>query len=122
MKNTKKVLFLSLVILGGMFFVGQAQAASTGWNIDSLTSYGLSSASIKDILVNILNWILGILGIAGVIGFAISGFMYLLAAGNETMTGNAKKAMTASILGVVVGLSGLVIIQAVDMALNATTF
>ena len=101
---------------------GSSSNASSGWNIDSLSSFGLPEASIYQIVVNLLNWILAILGIAGVIGFAISGLMYLFAAGNEDMVGKAKKAMTASILGVIVGLSGLVVINAIDAALNAFSF
>lgn len=117
MNKTKKILSLAVIVLGGIFSTGIAWAAS--WNVDELSSLsGLPSTSIYDIAVNLLDWLLAILGIAGVIGFVISGLMYLLAAGNETMVGNAKKAMVASILGVIVGLSGLVIIYAVEAALS----
>ncbi len=106
----------------GIAYSTSSSAQGAGWNIESLTSFGLPDASIYDIISNILYWLLAILGIAGVIGFAISGLMYLLAAGDEGRVGDAKKAMTASILGIIVGLSGLVIIQAVDAALNGFWF
>jgi hypothetical protein len=44
--------------------------------------------------------------------------MYLIAAGDDTMITRAKKAMTYSIVGVVVGLAGLVIISAVNAILS----
>jgi hypothetical protein len=117
MNKIKKILSLTTIVLGSVFSASFALAA--GWNVDELSSLsGLPSTSIYDIVVNLLDWLLSILGIAGVIGFVIAGLMYLLAAGNETMTGNAKKAMVASILGVIVGLSGLVIIYAVEAALS----
>lgn len=57
------------------------------------------------------------MGIVGVIGFAIAGIMYLTSAGQEEQIKLAKKAMVNSILGVVVAISGLVIIYAADALL-----
>jgi len=120
----KKIFAWLLVIFLGVLNVNIALAASSasgdGWNLDDLSEFNLPDSSILEIVTNLLNWILSILGIAGVIGFALAGTMYLLSAGNSTMTDNAKKAMLASILGVIIGLSGLVIIQAVNMALGGS--
>jgi len=44
----------------------------------------------------------------------------LTAAGSVDQEKRAKKAMTMSIIGVIVGISGLVIIYAIDKILNAT--
>ena len=59
----------------------------------------LPSASLTDIITSIMNWLLMIVGIIGVIGFVISGIMYLTAAGDENRIGTAKKAMINSIIG-----------------------
>jgi len=72
---------------------------------------GLSSNSVFNIISNIMYWLLAIVGIVGVIGFAIAGLLYLTAAGDETRIGQAKSAMVASILGVIVALAGLVALQ-----------
>ena len=71
-----------------------------------------------------MNWMLGIVGILGVIGFAIAGILYLTAAGDEDRIATAKKAMTWSIVGVVVALLGLVILKAAESMLggSSTTF
>ena len=82
-------------------------------------SYGLPSQTIYGIIQNILLWLLSILGIVGIIGFAISGIMYLLAAGDDNMIDRAKKGMTYSIIGIIVGLAGFVVIQAIQAMLNA---
>lgn len=114
--KTNKIISLSAIVCGGLSLA--AVTLAQGWNIEELSSIsGLPDTPIYNIILNLLNWLLAILGIAGIIGFALAGVMYLLSAGNQTMTDNAKKAMTASILGVIVGLSGLVIIYAVDAAL-----
>jgi len=65
---------------------------------------------------------LGIFAFFGVVGFTISGIMYLVSTGNEEMITKAKKYMLYSIIGVVVGLSGWVIIQAADALLDASFF
>ncbi|PIU77745.1 MAG: hypothetical protein COS72_04480 [Candidatus Moranbacteria bacterium CG06_land_8_20_14_3_00_43_56] len=64
-------------------------------------------------------WALGLLGFFAVIGFVISGIMYLVAAGDEEQQKKAKKAMYYSITGVIVGLIGLVVIYAVQKMLGA---
>ncbi len=92
----------------------------TGWNIGDLMGYGLPSGSISGIIKNLLSWLLMIFGFLGLIGFVISGIMYVLSAGNEGMIDKAKTAMTYSAIGIIVGLVGLIIIQAITIALNAT--
>jgi len=86
------------------------------------SSSGLPSESILGIVQNILYWLLGILSAVALIGFIISGIMYLTAAGDETQAGKAKKAMLYSIIGVIVGLSGFVIYQAAMYMLNGQSF
>lgn len=79
----------------------------------------LPSAPIFEIIRKIMLWALGILGFFAVIGFVISGVMYLVAAGDEESQKKAKKAMYYSITGVIVGLVGLVVIYAVQRMLGA---
>ncbi|MFA4817689.1 MAG: pilin [Parcubacteria group bacterium] len=93
-------------------------AASGGWSLGNISGFGLPSGSIWRIVTNILVWMLGLFGIIGILGFLISGIIYLTAAGDEDRMGYAKRAMQYSIIGVIVGLVGFVIIQAIDYALN----
>jgi amino acid permease len=112
--------FLGTLLFVLMFFlVFGCGDVSANWNADELTNYGLPSGSVYNIIREILNWLLGVLGFIGVISFAISGIMYLVSAGNDDMTKKAKNAMKFSIIGVIVALSGVVAIQAVDQILNA---
>jgi hypothetical protein len=113
MKNKKLVSLLALTII--LF-----PSITLAWTLPG--NYGLPNNSIAAIVQNFARWILITLGIIGIIGFVISGIMYLLSAGNDNMIEKAKKAMVASIIGVIVGLAGLVVIRAVEAALNATIF
>ncbi len=74
---------------------------------------------VKGIFENIANWLLSIIGIIALIGFVISGFQYYLVATDEKMMETAKKTMTASIIGLVIALSGFIVIYTIDAVLNA---
>ncbi len=89
-----------------------------GWNPGNYAMFGLPEGRIYDIIYNFLFWILALFGAFGLIGFVISGIMYLTSAGDDTQIEKAKKAMKWSLVGVIVGLAGLVIILAVDELLS----
>lgn len=81
---------------------------------------GLSQLSISSIIVRVMNWLLIILGSIAIIAFVISGIQYLTAAGNDERMEAGKKNMQYSIIGVIIALSGLVIVFAIDRALFGT--
>jgi len=83
--------------------------------------YGLPEGSIYDILSNILFWLLSIFAVLGIVGFVISGIFYLISAGDEGMADKGKDGMKWSIIGVIVGLSGYVVMKAVEAMLKGTS-
>jgi hypothetical protein len=82
------------------------------------TDSGLPSSGVDSIVSNLMFWMLSLVGFLAVIGFIISGILYLTAAGNDGQIKTAKTAMTWSIVGVIVALVGYVVIQAVDLWLG----
>ena len=86
------------------------------------TGTGLSDRPIIDIVENLMNWLLGLFGLLGIIAFVISGIQYLTAAGDENQAETAKRNMKFSIIGVIVALSGWIIINAIDSALRGSPF
>lgn len=90
-----------------------------GWALSN--PYGLPEGSLLGIASNLLFWLLAIFAILGVIGFVLSGIWYLLAAGDEGMADKGKEGMKASIIGIIVGLSGFIIMQAVNMLLGGSS-
>ena len=80
---------------------------------------GLPTGSVTGIIENIMKWLLTMVGILGVIGFVISGILYLTSGGNEDQINRAKRAMIYSIVGVLVALLGLVIFAAMQRMLSA---
>jgi hypothetical protein len=85
------------------------------------TTTGLSEASITDILLNFSDWVMGIFSVVSIMAFVISGIQYLSSAGSDDMIKTAKRNLTWSIVGVLVGLSGLVIVNAVTGALSGSS-
>jgi len=99
--------------------------AQSGWtqglaNI-SKDKTGLSDTPIITLVGNILLWLLGGFGIVGVIGFVIAGILYITAFGDTTKMETAKNAMYYSIIGVIIGLAGLVVIKAASTLLGGAT-
>jgi len=80
----------------------------------------LPGGSLMEIVTGIMKWLLTAVGIAGVIGFAISGILYLTAAGDEDRIKTAKRAMVNSIIGVIVALVGVVALSAANAMLKGT--
>jgi len=67
-------------------------------------------------------WLLAIFGVLGVIGFLVSGVMYLISFGDDDMMKRAKNGMMYSIYGIIVGLMGLIVIRASYSLLNGGAF
>ena len=114
MKNKIKLIGVTLIS-------GITSFPMIAWGAFSTPSdTGLPTGSLMGIISNIMQWLLTAIGIAGVIGFAISGLLYLTAAGDEKKIGDAKKAMLASITGVIVALVGVVALKAAQGMLGGS--
>lgn len=82
---------------------------------------GLSSTSVSDILVNFMNWLLGIFGFFSVIAFVVSGIQYLTAAGDDDQITTAKRNTKYSIIGIIIALSGFVVFTAIMTAFKGVS-
>ena len=98
----------------------QISGAWTTGREDKAGGQGLPKGTITEIVFNLAAWLLILLGSIAVIGFVISGILYLTASGDEERMEKAKKGMIYSVIGVIVGLLGYVVVQAVDSWLDVT--
>ncbi len=123
MKNIASLaLVLAIVVLPQVAF--GAGNTTDGWNTGLNTnanSIGVSKKTPTDIIKNVINYALAIIGFLGVLGFIISGIMYLVSAGDEGAAEKAKGYMVNSIIGVVVALLGFVIMNAVSTLLETNS-
>ncbi len=75
---------------------------------------GVTILPFSAILIRLMQWMLSLVSIFAIIAFVISGFMYLTSAGDEEQAKIAKKAFTYALIGLIVAISGLVVIRAVS--------
>ncbi len=115
----------ALVFVPGISLAGVAPTIGGGWSTGqanvAASNLPYSVNGVYGIISNTLSWLLAVLGFIAVMGFVISGIQYLLAAGDEGMAERAKNAMKYSLIGVIVGLMGYVVIRAINSWLAAST-
>lgn len=117
----KKNLHLFLwVLIGAALFPRKSLAIITGGTFLPINP-GLPDpvGGVYGIIHNLLMWLLAMFGVLGVLGFVLSGIFYLTAAGDEGQIKKAKSIATNSIVGIIVGLSGVIIVQAIQRMLEA---
>lgn len=83
-------------------------ATVLGWGVPEVVA---PAPGIAEILLRVLNFLLGIVGILAIIMLVAGGIMFLGAAGDTTRIGTAKKIVTFALLGIVVALASLVIVR-----------
>ena len=105
-------------LLAPMIALGDVATDPAGGFSDAPSETSISEGTFYNILDNVMTWLLGIVAVLGIIGFAISGIMYLTAAGDEDRMSTAKKAMVYSIIGIAVALLGLVAVKTIASILG----
>ncbi len=115
--NRKLIAGLATV---GAFVLPLAASALTIDNVGA--TIGLGSADLKQTVLNIISFVLGLLGLIAVIMILYGGFIWLTAGGNEDKVGSAKKIISAAIIGLIVILLAWAIVNfVVKSTINVTT-
>lgn len=118
---TAALIGLAIGILAPTFL--REIATVLGWNSRAPLPEEVSGArSVADILLSVLNFLLGIVGVLAIIMLVVGGVMFLTAAGSQDRITTGKKIVTYSLLGIVVALASLVIVrQIAEFFAPATT-
>jgi len=120
MRKIKIKVFMKLFLIVLASFLLSVVTYAQGVVIPSDT--GLPSGNdLKTVIANFAKWLLAVFGFLAIISFVVSGIIYLTSIGEKERAETAKKAMIYSIVGVIVGLSGYVIIQAIDSWLKGSS-
>ena len=124
----KLVIFamFALVMMPALVAVLPAQAQDLdpwgGKEGDIKTTTGLGDKDPRDIAASVINVALGFLGIVAVVIILLGGFKWMTAAGNEDKVGEAKKLITAGIIGLIIILAAFAIAKfVIGSLLTATT-
>lgn len=120
MKLSKLATGLALAAVAAAPLMASAVTAFTVEDVGA--SLGLGTADLKNTVINILNWVLGILALVAVIMIIMGGFQWLTAAGNEEKIEKAKKVISAAVIGlIIVLLAWAIVIFVAGTTKNVTT-
>ena len=97
------VVFTVMVALLVLGVANLAEAVNVYPNASG--NIGLGNADPEDMIVSVINWILGILALVAVIMILVGGFLWMTAGGNEEKVDKAKKLLIAAIIGLVIILA-----------------
>lgn len=98
MKKLSKVL-----VVMALFIVPLSSFAITISDIGA--SLDLGDSSPEEIVVSVINWILGILALIAVVLVIYGGFLWMTASGNPDRVDKAKKILIAAVIGLVIILA-----------------
>ncbi|MFA5070290.1 MAG: hypothetical protein WC528_03330 [Patescibacteria group bacterium] len=117
----KKIALVATTVLAfALPFVAMAQTPLSIENVGG--TLGLGTADLKQSVINILQWVLGLLALIAVIMIIIGGFQWMTAAGNEEKIEKAKKVISAAVIGlIIILLAWAIVIFVVNTTTNVTT-
>jgi len=100
-ENMKKSLIIMTMVF--LFTLSVMPALATlDVGLEYGTYTGLGTKDLREGLMNIVNVLLGFLGIIAIIVILYGGFVWLVSAGNEEKVSQAKKIISAGIIGLVI--------------------
>jgi amino acid transporter len=101
----------------------QAQATATPVSIESLGGQlGLPETDFKQVVIQAIKLVLSLMTLVAIVLVVYGGFVWLTSAGDETKIENAKKIISAALIGlVVILLSWALVIFTTRTATNVIT-
>lgn len=109
------------IILSALIFLATPLAVK-GVTVEDLgTTLTLGTADLKATVINILQWVLGLLGLIAVAMIIYGVFGAITAGGNEDKAAFAKKTIIAAVIGlVVILLAWAIVVFVVNTTANVT--
>ena len=120
----KKIIQTGLIIVVGFLILHTTlpQANAQGWTQGkeavSSAKTGLPETPARDVIFNILKWLLSVVFILAVLAFVGSGVIFIASFGNPAFTGAAKNWLTFAIIGLAVSILGFIIVLTISRLLS----
>lgn len=100
---TRKKRLLTIVSSFAAFVLCASPTVSWALSVDNVgESIGLSAPDFSVLLINLVNWVLGLLGIIAVAMIILGGFQWLISGGNDESVATAKKTIGNAVVGIVI--------------------
>jgi len=108
------------IALASPIFLKEIQTILGGNNAPGSAKQWVDDAiSLKQVAMNVLEFLLSVFGVLAIIALVIGGGMYLTAYGDEKKIDSGKKIITYAIIGIVVALSALVVTRQIASLIGA---
>lgn len=121
MNLVKKIGIRGGAVLASLIYPLIAKAQFTRPDGELADTFGIGSRDVEEIVIGIIQWILGILALIAVIMILIGGFIWMTAGGNDDKIKTAKGLLRAAIIGLVIILAAWGIsIYAINVIANTT--
>ena len=87
-----------------LFFMPMLALAESpmGWVDEIFDSLLSTPGTLEDLIVKVLNWLIGGSAVVCVVMLIVAGFTYMTSGGNEEKTQKATKTLTNAIIGLVI--------------------
>ncbi len=105
-----RTFFLTLLILTGVVFITQTALAQ---GLVPCQGPECQTCSLVELANRIIKWLVGFLSAAGALIFAYGGFLMVTSAGDMGKVSHAKELMTNVVVGLVIFLSGYLVVDTV---------
>lgn len=109
--NIFVALFLAVLIFPVFCFVAQAQ--DLGLNDAAALNLPSTTRDPREMIIAIVQYLMTFLGIIAVVVILLGGFKWMVAAGNDDKVAEAKKTITAGIIGLIIIISAYAIVQVI---------
>jgi TRAP-type C4-dicarboxylate transport system permease small subunit len=88
---------------------------------DNIGGTDIGTTDIRDVIINLVNVLLGFLGIIAVIIIIWGGFRWLTAGGNEESVATARSIITSGIIGLGIIIASFAIARFLILSLSQST-
>jgi cytochrome bd-type quinol oxidase subunit 2 len=94
--------FISMFFTPVLAFAGSNATVPMGWVDEIFDSLLSTPGTLEDLIVKVLNWLIGGSAVVCVVMLIVAGFTYMTSGGNEEKTQKATKTLTNAIIGLVI--------------------
>ena len=95
----------------GILAITLAPHAALAQLVSPTTPGGLSTEDLSTTISNIINAVLALVGVVALGVILYGGFRWMTAAGNEESVGEAKKIITAGVIGLIIVIIGWAVVS-----------
>jgi hypothetical protein len=121
MKKISKLLIISFLLLIVSVNVASAQNSSTCSVSGSSISFcnPLQFNTVEDVLLSLLNYLQGIIVVVSLIFIVVGAVLYITSSGDENRITMARKAITAALVGLAIGIAAPTFLNEIYIILEA---